>query len=228
MIKNKGIDYIIDLSENQNSLLNVLIEQDDRLKSMYYGALMVLNNKENPERFVLAAHGIRELMEKIPKYLSVSINDRKNNAEYNLKQQVNELKDSWNKNVAYNMPFDGNKWIGEMDGKLKRFLIKCRSFFEKYQAERPTRSKEMTTALRSIDKSSHMLPEVLQKENIRILNKLRDFFQGVAHHSISCSEDEFYSRLEELEGFLLERLMPRIFADFDVIDEIIKEGNING
>lgn len=230
MIRSKDIDYIVDFSDSQNSLLNALAEQDDRLKSMYYGSLIVLNSKQNPERLQLAAHGIRELIEKIPKYLSVSINDHDSNGafEYSLKQQVNELKDSWDKNVAHNTSFDRNKVIGDIDQKVQRFLIKCQSFFENYQSERPTRSQEMANVLLSMDKSSHILPEALQKKNIRILTGLRDYFQGVSHHAIPCTEeDEFYSQLEKLEGFLLDRLVPRIFADFDEIDRIIQEVNVD-
>ena len=71
-MKNKDLTFINNPTDNQISLLDVLSEQNDILRNMYYGAVMVLNNTENPERFVFAAHGKRELIVKIPKYLNVS------------------------------------------------------------------------------------------------------------------------------------------------------------
>lgn len=230
MINNKALNFISNLSDNQKSLLDALAEQNDNLRTMYYGALVVLKDADNPERLVLAAHGIRELMEKIPMYVNVSIDEPTNagNTQYNLKQQVNELRDMWNSSVANNASFDEGRWIGEIDGDLQRFLDKCQIFFEKYQEERPTRLQEMATALHLLDKSGYLLPEPLQEKNIRNLKGLRDFFQAVSHHRNPCSEDEFYYQLEKFEGFLLDRLVPRIFADFDEIDEIIREGNTDG
>ncbi len=86
----------------------------------------------------------------------------------------------------------------------------------------------MANFLCSLDNSGHSLPGNLQKRNVENLIDLRNFFQGVSHHTIPCTEEKFYIKLEQLEEFLLDRLLPRIFADFDVIDEIIKEGSIDG
>lgn len=229
-MKNEDFTLINNLTDNQLSMLNALSEQNDIPKKMYYGAILVLRNEENPERLVQSAHSIRELIEKIPKYLNTSlINDSdSDHAEYNLKQQVNELQDSWRKNVQNHPLFDGKGWNGEMDRKIQRFLNKCQSFFSKYQAKKPTRSKIMAATIRSMDKSGYWLPRALQEKDTKKLNDLRNFFQGVSHHKILCTEEEFCIRLEQLEDFLLDRLVPRIFADFDVIDEIIKEGNIDG
>lgn len=60
--------------DKQITLLRILNEKDYSLGSMYKAALIVYADEtiEN-ERFVLAAHCIRELMEKLPKYIDVDI-----------------------------------------------------------------------------------------------------------------------------------------------------------
>ena len=53
------------LADQQVRLLRALQSKDDSLAAMYLGALRVLSDCDNQDRFSLAAHGIRELMEKI-------------------------------------------------------------------------------------------------------------------------------------------------------------------
>jgi hypothetical protein len=55
------------LPEQQLALYKALLRKHDVLAQMYYGAIKVLTDIDNPERYALAAHDMRELMEKLPK-----------------------------------------------------------------------------------------------------------------------------------------------------------------
>jgi hypothetical protein len=55
----------------------------------------------------------------------------------------------------------------------------------------------------------------------------REYFQAIAHHGRQPPEEDFRARIDALERFLLDRLRPRTFADFDAIDDIIQEGESN-
>ena len=59
---------LLQLSAQQRALYEALAEQDKRLAGIYLGSLLVLSQLENPDSLALAAHSLRELMEKLPKY----------------------------------------------------------------------------------------------------------------------------------------------------------------
>ena len=80
-------------SSVQNKLYRALNELNPDLARMYHGVLLVLADDKNPERFVFAAHGLRELMEKLPRYLGIPI--RQPGGE--LVKAVSHLQDLWEK-----------------------------------------------------------------------------------------------------------------------------------
>jgi hypothetical protein len=47
----------------------------------------------------------------------------------------------------------------------------------------------------------------------------------VCHHNIDAEEREFFGYLDVFEGFIIDRLRPRTFADFDAVDAIIEEAD---
>jgi hypothetical protein len=50
------------------------------------------------------------------------------------------------------------------------------------------------------------------------------YFSLVLHGNHQPTEDKFRSRLQALEGFLLDVLRPRTFAELGEIDNLIAEG----
>ena len=79
-----------------------------------------------------------------------------------------------------------------------------------------------------LDPSIESLPEPLRRFIYKDWDDLQKYFNSVCHHNREPDEQEFRERRDELEKFLLERLLPpRTFADFDDIDAIITEGERN-
>lgn len=66
------------LTGQQRALYEALLDlgsaakdENPRMAKMYFGAVLVLRQIGNPDRLALAAHGLRELMEKMPRFLDV-------------------------------------------------------------------------------------------------------------------------------------------------------------
>ncbi len=216
-------DLPVVLSGPQLALHRALTEKDEMLGNIYAGALTVLGSGGNPDKLGLAAHGVRELMEKLPAYVDVQTKARFES----LKVKAIELEAQWDKTLRNSSSFDGSTWAGDIDGSLRKFLDRLRLFFEWFTQHNPRRLEEMTKALRGLDPAGNMLPEPLERLTVSAWDEMRDFFVAVAHHRKQTSQDEFETWMRAFEGFLLERLVPRTFEDFDMIDAIVAEGEGN-
>jgi hypothetical protein len=86
----------IRLEGKQRAIFDALTKQDKRLANMYYGALLVLGDDQNPEQLPLAAHCIRELMEKMPEFKGLSVKVQRQK----LKPRVDDLHDFWKKAIG--------------------------------------------------------------------------------------------------------------------------------
>ena len=148
------------LSNQQMILLRVLQTKDERLWSMYYGALKVLNDSNNPERFALAAHSLRELMEKMPLYFDLRMKAMKES----LKGKVRELEDIWydccEKSTCYKL-----EWEGNIDGPLRKLLKSLEEFFRWFKGHHPRRKEEIARAIRRLDPMGLPLPEPIEELN---------------------------------------------------------------
>ncbi len=106
------------LSSQQRALYYSLSVLDRGLGSMYLGAIMVLSYGANPDCLPLAAHGIRELMEKLPRRFNVPMIAQ---AE-KLMDKVRELERSWNDALGKTKSHCGQSWAGAVDPPLAKFL----------------------------------------------------------------------------------------------------------
>lgn len=215
----------ITLSGQQLALYRALSEKKQRLADIYLGALTVLRQTTNPDRIALAGHGLRELIEKIPAFVDITIKAQKEN----LGAKVRELEGRWETTVKSTECYKRAKWGGLIDGPLARLLKRLQNFFEWFNEHHPRRKAEIAATLKRLDSSRRALPASLEELNIQEWGKIRDFFVDVAHHrKPDTTEEEFNQWLDALEIFLLDRLRPRTFADIESIDEIIKEGESDG
>jgi hypothetical protein len=104
---------------------------------MYQGAVMVLEQTENPLRLVLASHGIRELMEKLPESFG-----ELPKVGQGLKVQVGNVRDEWDRFARNSTCVQGDAWTGEIDAPLRRFLHKMATFFQEFNSANPARKRE--------------------------------------------------------------------------------------
>lgn len=221
--KKAAEEALLHLSGQQRGLYEALAEKDIKLASMYYGAIKVISDGSNPDRLTLAAHGLRELIEKIPSYLDIQI---KAGAE-SLKVKVRELEGQWELAKSSSSCFQNPNWNGEIDKPLEKLLKKVQYFFDWFKEQYPRRRAEIAKTLRKLDSSARSVPKPLEELRVEEWERVRDFFQAVAHHRIWPSFEEFQKWLDALEKFLLDRLRPRAFEDLSAIDALIREGESN-
>ena len=206
------------LTNQERHLHTSLSEKNLGLAQMYIGAVIALNDDNNPDRFSLAAHGLRELMEKIPEYLNLKI------AESNLKSKVIELGDEWLKFKNHGKAKNG---ATKNEKLLTAFLGKIDEFFRWVEAARPKRRTQIAKVLKTFEPDGHHLPTRLEELRIDEWGEIWNCFINVAHHRVSISYDDFNVWKNALERFLLDRLCPRTFADQQDILAIIQEGDGN-
>jgi len=196
-------------------MLDALQERDDRLGVMYIGALQVLRQRENPDRFALCAHGIREILEKLPEYLDLPL-ERK---DASLTAKVRELQNAWSK-VAREA--DGAEW---MTKGVERFLkVVVAQFFAWFERHQPKRVDRVKKIFRGLDPGAGQLPPPIEDLRLKEWDRFNDYFQDVSHHRVLTTDAEIENWLTALERFLLDRLKPRTFEDHAEIDKLIAEG----
>jgi len=206
------------LTNEQSTLFRVLLGRSERIARMYVGAIIALNDELDPERFCKAAHQMRELMEKISEIADVEIralNER-------MGEKVAELETEF-KAMVENSKLKGPEWDVPSDPPIRRCLNKTQEFFEWKANHQPKRREEIKAVLRALD--GPRLPAAdLEKISIDKWMEKKQFFVRVAHHQFDPVEADFFENVAFVQDFLLSKLNPRTFADFDAVDAIVEEG----
>jgi hypothetical protein len=207
----------------QHTLYKDLSGKDAELADMYFGALIVAKQGNNPDRFSHSAHGIRELMEKLPRYYDVEIKEQKTT----LNSKVHELQQTCQPLIEKVNKCNPDKPEEKPDGYLNKIKISVESFLSWFDKHHPTRKAEIAKTLQKLDGAGRAMPQPLEKLNVQYWDEMRDYFQAVAHHGKKPAEQEYGQWLDAFERFLLDRLHPRTFSDFDELDKLIQEGETN-
>lgn len=205
------------MTGRQQLVRRSLAEKSEAVGILYECALRVLSDGSNPGRLILAAHSIREMTGKLPKFLNLPILAEQGR----LGDQVSTLEAKWATAAKSQCHNDGN-WAGEIDGPLRMLLGALHKFFQWYKDNRPKRRDVAAGLFRFADPAGRPLPETLERRRTDRWLKLHDYFVGVAHQS-STTEAEFILALGDLEQFLLDLLYPRPSEDFSAIDGLAEE-----
>jgi hypothetical protein len=211
----------LQLSGQQRALVEALEQLGPDLRDMYLGSLAVLRQLDNTERFVQAAHTLREMINRVPEslgFISAAKQDR-------LTDRIYKPEQKWMNAVAHSQCANNGDWLGEIDQPLRQALKALGEFFVWKKENRPKRRGEMAAALRRMDTSGRDIPEPLASIAVDQWDLTRDYFTGVCHYGKNPEEKEFLAYLDALERFMLDRLRPRTFVDFDAVDQIIEEAS---
>jgi hypothetical protein len=214
-----NVDAAIVFDPTQLELLEALRSRRTKFDfaKMYQGALQVLRQTENPLRLVLAAHGMRELMEKLPESFG-----ELPKVGPGLKVQVGQMQDAWDRAVRNSACAQDDAWTGQIDQPLRNFLHKIGPFFRQFAADNPARKERTDAFLQMAEFRPVALPEEIRASHVNEWHECFDFFVGVAHHR--RTDDGFYEWLSFLERFLLDRLVPRTHRDRQDLDDLIARG----
>ena len=225
----------LQLSEEQRVLYETLVDMDDQLANIYMGSLRVFADKQNPDRLALAAHGLRELVEKLARDHNTPI---KNPASINI--TIRQVHEKWEKAVKYSDCYEGSAWSqevdwsGNIDGYLRELLKQMGEFFQWLENEHPSRQQLIRIML-----SNRGFPKPLLDPQVEQWEQCCSYFDSIARHGIT-SVDDFKQWVSAFEHLLLDhlgRLQPRTPKDDmkfrraleaqEQIRQIIVEGEAN-
>jgi hypothetical protein len=177
------------------------------------GALVVLSHDENPDRICLAAHGIRELIEKLPAHLKPPIVFRKDN----MNSKIRPMALAWE---SASTSVVGAEVSLKVNRPLRKFFEEARTFFDWLRTSAPDRIRERQALMQRLDPGGSSL----LRERVAAWTEFNEFFQKVGHHHFTGSTEEFVVELERFEAFLLSVLVPPpTFERIDEIDALLKE-----
>lgn len=206
---------LVELSGRSRQLWEALANIDEQLGHMYLGALDILQHDANPDRLALAAHGLRELIEKLPRFLDVPSTV---NRGPGIRDQARRLAGEWEKLGPSAIDDDG-----ALTASGDKLLKAVGEFCEGVGAD-PTRRQAATAAVSRLDLNPLKLPPPIQELHVSEWTAIEGFFIGVSHHTKTTDDDEFEGYLAALDRFLLDRLRPRTFEDFAAIDDLLGKG----
>lgn len=208
------------LTATQAELVAALSRIEPRLREMYLGACSVLQHIENPDRFAMCAHSLRELMEKLPRYLDVPMNvEHPNTQPVMLNGKVRDVYSKW-------AGWKNGKSRGEVadasyPARLRRAINK---FFEWYATEIPRGQEATAKFLAFLDPAGQPPPAAIELRASDEWKEIRDALTGIAHHRTVAGEQQLRVWTHRLDGFLVARLHPRTFENFTRLDQLIEEG----
>ncbi|MCL5045047.1 MAG: hypothetical protein M1336_07155 [Deltaproteobacteria bacterium] len=208
----------LELSPAQKRLRQALHEKDPSIALWYEGALWTLSDGQPPDRMAQAAHGFREVMEKLPRRVDLPQEEEHVSASggQNLKGKVQGLSQAYAR--LKRIKGDGRLLKRAWD----KFVEELEAFFQWFTSQRPSRREAARRAFRNLDPHPLSLPEALEDRNLNEWAEMHEFFELTSHHTLSPSSDKFAHWQRVLETFLLERLVPRTFEDEQAIDSLVQ------
>lgn len=199
-------------------LTKCLVEKSRLLHKIYLGALKVLRQSDNPDRFALAANGFRELMEKVFQEVQVETPA----LHEDLKPRVVSLKQEWDKLGLRSVDYYNEKGLSNTH-HLTIFLKAAEEFFFWFEAHFPRIRKQVGDGIVRLDGMRQRLPPALHDSSVEMWLELRSYFNKILHHNATTDDSKFIRQVEMLESFLLNSFYPRTFADADEIDALLEE-----
>jgi hypothetical protein len=211
-----------ELDGKQKMLLEALASRSIELGKMYEGAVRVFNS-ENPDRIHLACHGLRELMNELPKYVDLVIPDE---SRQRLGDFAAKLKGSYEALLRKTSWPGDPKWSGEIDEQLRGFLMEAETFLEADGKIKKSRADVTRDLIQKHNHSVAPLPTAIEGLRVKEWQTYNSYFTGVAHHA-TTTEAEFLGHLGAFEDMLLHFIRPQTFERRKDILAAISEGESN-
>ncbi len=148
------------LTNEQSTLLTVLHGHSERIAQIYLGAIIAVNDGQDPERWCKAAHEVRELIVSMAQIADVEIRA----LNESLGQKVAELETEFDSMVG-SSTLKAPQWDGPTDKPMQRWLNKITEFFGWKKTHLPRRRAEFTQVLRALDGPNRLLPKAFFTTN---------------------------------------------------------------
>lgn len=202
----------------QEALVTCLVRRSEKLARIYRSGLLVFDQSENPGRFELTAHAMRELIEKSPILTGrepLPQGDGMGNRIQPVKQSYAAMKAQG---------FDETAPLDAAEGTVRQVLESLGRFFEWMEANRPNAAKRTAQMLSELSGPEQALPVDISNNEVAGWMAADEYFKKVAHNGQDhVNENDFITHMTFIENVLLQRLQPRAAADLDVLDKLIQE-----
>lgn len=206
-------------STDQEKLVACLARRNAKLARIYKGGLIVLFDENNPSRFELVAHSMRELIEKIS--LLTTGGDWGHGDGLNQLVPVRGTYEALTQGQGFNerLSLENSK---EQVISLIRELSR---YFEWEAVNRPQLRERIAQTLSALSGPGQALPVDVSENEVGLWIKAYKYFNMVAHNRHdTIDHDDFMSNMTFIERVLLSRLQPPAVPELDALDALIKEG----
>ncbi len=209
------------MNQRQNKLFKTLVSISTELSDMYKGAIFVLEQTQNPQRFIQASHSLRELLDKFPEKTGNATISNKLTAGSNL---INYIEKNVKPELLEGVENDTEQnFIDEIIEIYKKIV-----FLKKEYINALSRKDEFVVGVNQMDTFGTVIPEFFNKEIEDKYKVIRQYFIDVCHQEkikiLNESDEEyFYECLHQYERLLLNIFTPKATEDIVEIEKLIKK-----
>lgn len=212
-------ELIDGLDPHQKELEKALKEKNESAANIYLGAILISKQPGNPDRIALCAHGLRELMNLLPKFIDVPVIKE---AQQQLGHFADALVEDW-RTMAGQEKWPGEPaWNGGIDDSLRKVLQRTTLLVEAHIGIREGRRVQVKEIIKKQNFSAVPLPENIEDLKAKEWDTYRNYFTKTAHHS-STTADDFLGYVTHFEHLLLNYLKPRTFDTHNELLKMIEE-----
>jgi hypothetical protein len=200
----------------QEELLEELRKNDmggRHLARVYEGHLAALV-LQHPERLVMAAHQMREFVEAAPHIVRADWKTTGRGARDHLLKRVRDMEKEWSRLAPGGAPNQVS--CVELSGSAEEFFVWLREDF-------PSRKQGPLEMVRKLRPEAPELPDHADRLFADDWCEHQEYFEGVSHHRIGTSDDEFSTRVTLVTRLLLDRMRPKHVAAVVEIERVIAE-----
>src|ERR1035437_1072355 len=202
----------------QTELVASLTRKKQQLAGIYEAGLHVFYQKENAGRLPLAAHSMRERIEKWP-----TLTGREPRVQGDsMKSRIHPVRQAHD--ALKEKGFTDTSPLEAMGKAVRQVLTRLSTFFDWMDDNRPRLEKETAEMLSDLSGPGIPVPMDISDATVAGWMAADGYFKRVAHHGEEhVNEDEFVGHMTFVEKVLLQRLQPRAIADLDAIDALVAE-----
>jgi len=188
---------ILTTQENRvYGILENLSEGENQFGRWYLGALLTLR-ANGEDAIAQAAHSLREITDCLPSRLGITAYDSPLPVARDVAVAILRIKDASYKE-------------GWNDKEINKALAKQLSRLDALRkvAEATPRTRRLGVAFSKHHPSAELQAELLRKDKDDEFKDTVSFFQGVAHHNIHPSKEDFQAKLSLFEQLIISYLSP--------------------
>jgi len=218
-IRGSEPDVPLTLTRQQRNVHDVLGVRGASYGQVYLGAVMVLAQRGNPDRYALAAHGLREVAEMLERDFGVSVRTQGES----MGGKANDLDDAYARaedTVALAIEASVPTTV---DRRLRLLLRRLVEFIEWNREFAPRRRIRARRAVRTMAVTGALPTPQHVETHVDELLECHQRLNGLAHHG-STSEAEMTAEVDRFEQLLLA-LLGGPSMQLREIDELLQGGD---